>query len=48
MLEELNINQVDLFKIDVEGAELKVLKGSENILKKRNKINYRDFSTCRN
>jgi len=34
LLTELNIERVDLFKIDVEGAEMKVLKGGENFLKK--------------
>ena len=33
LLKELDIKQIDLFKMDVEDAEFKVLKGSKNILK---------------
>ncbi|MFB0562751.1 MAG: FkbM family methyltransferase [Candidatus Lokiarchaeia archaeon] len=36
-LKEEGITNVDIFKIDVEGAELLVLKGAENILKKKQK-----------
>lgn len=36
MVEELKIEKVDMIKIDVEGAELDVLKGAEDTLKKNN------------
>jgi len=38
LLKEINIKQVDLFKIDVEGTEFKVLKGSENVLKRGTRL----------
>ncbi len=31
--EEYNIDQIDFLKVDVQGAEYKVLKGAENLLK---------------
>jgi len=40
LLKELDI---DLFKIDVEGAEMKVLKGSENLLKKGTRLIIESF-----
>lgn len=33
LLQELNIHRIDILKIDSEGAELKIMKGAENILK---------------
>ena len=35
-----NLNRIDLIKIDVEGFELEVLQGSQNILKKTRPIVY--------
>jgi hypothetical protein len=43
LLEELNVEKIDLFKIDVEGAELKVLKGSRNTLRKGTEIIVESF-----
>lgn len=34
LLKELNINKVDMIKIDTEGAEMKILKGAREILLK--------------
>jgi FkbM family methyltransferase len=36
VLEEIGVKKLDLVKIDVEGAELEVLKGMEKTLKKQN------------
>ena len=35
LLKELNMTHVDWMKIDVEGAELAVLKGGERTLKEK-------------
>jgi hypothetical protein len=40
--EKFNINKINFLKIDTEGAELDVLKGSENMLK-NNKIDHIQF-----
>ena len=38
ILEEVGIDSVDIIKIDVEGAELLVLRGAENIIKKSKNV----------
>lgn len=38
MLEELGIKRVDFMKVDVEGAELEVLEGAREILKRTRKV----------
>ncbi|MDY9922943.1 FkbM family methyltransferase [Methanobacterium sp.] len=35
-LKRLNLNKIDFIKLDVEGSELEVIEGSENLLKKNN------------
>ena len=35
LIEELGLDSIDILKIDVEGAEMEVLKGGENALKSR-------------
>jgi len=38
MLEELRIKRVDFMKVDVEGAELEVLEGAREVLKRTRKV----------
>lgn len=37
-MQELNIEKIDLFKIDVEGAELEILKGSKETLERGTRL----------
>lgn len=32
IVEELNLNRIDIIKMDVEGAEVKIIEGSQNVL----------------
>lgn len=43
LLKELNIEKIDLFKMDVEGAEFKVLEGGRNTLKKGTQLILESF-----
>jgi len=43
LLKELNIKKINLLKIDVEDAELKVLKGGKNTLKKGTRLIVESF-----
>jgi len=43
IVKEFGINRIDLLKIDVEGAELEVLKGAEENLKITRNLEQRGF-----
>lgn len=45
LLSELNINKIDILKLDAEGAERRILRGAENTLKNYNLKMLTEFGT---
>ena len=45
-MENLNISEIDILKIDTEGHELEVLKGAKSVLKKVNYLHI-ELNQCK-